>query len=294
MVSIGQIYIPAINWLQFAFVIFAVLGFGSSSALASAYGIAVTGTMLITTLLTFFVVRYCWNYNLFLCIFATGFFVVIDLAYFSANALKFMKGGWYPFAAAVIVYIFMSTWFQGRVLLRNQIKKQMLPLDTFLSSVMSPASMTHRVPGTAIFLRSESEGVPHSLLHNVYHNKVMHTRVVFVTVYVQEIPWVPVEQRVKVTSLGYNCFQVDIIFGFKNELDVPKALDLCSSVGLEFNLMETSFFLSRQSVIPTFKEGMALWRERLFSMMMRNAGDLVTYYNLPPNRVIEVGAQVEI
>lgn len=291
--SIGQIYIPAINWIQFFFVVLAVVGFGSSSALAAAYGIAVTGTMLITTLLTFFVIRYCWHYNLLLCIAATGFFVVIDLAFFGANMLKIMKGGWYPFVAAVLVYIFMSTWFQGRILLRNQIKKQLLPLDTFLTSVMS-SSLTHRVPGTAIFLRSESEGVPHSLLHNLYHNKVMHSRVVFVTVYVEEIPWISADQRIKVTSLGYNCFQIDIFFGFKNELDVPKALELCSSVGLEFNLMETSFFLSRQSVIPALKEGMALWRERLFSMMMRNAGDLVTYYNLPPNRVIEVGAQVEI
>ncbi|MFZ6673896.1 potassium transporter Kup [Undibacterium sp. Xuan67W] len=290
--EIGQIYIPAVNWLQLLVVVAAVVGFGSSSNLASAYGIAVTGTMLVTSLLTFFVIRYGWKYNPFLCFVATGFFLTIDVAFFSANVLKFFHGGWFPVVLGIIMFTIMVTWKRGRELVFENLKKHAIPLEDFLSSLF--VSPPIRVDGTAIFLRGEADGVPHALLHNLSHNKILHERVVFLTLHNKEIPWVPFADRIRVADLGHNCFQIDVNYGFKNEPDIPKALELCETYGLKFEPMETSYFIARQTIVSRPGSGMALWREWLFVAMSRNARDAADYYQVPTNRVIEVGSQVEI
>jgi len=290
--EIGQVYIPAVNWLQLAVVLIAVLGFGSSENLAAAYGIAVTATMLSTTILTFFVTRYRWHLPLLVCFGATGFFIFIDILLFSASTLKLLHGGWFPLLLGAVLLTIMLTWRTGRDLVFKNLEKHAIPLDAFLESLfMAPPT---RVYGTAIFLRGESDGVPHALLHNLSHNKVLHERVVFITVYIQEEPWVPSDEQVKITELGHQCYQVNVHYGFKDEPDIPKVLKLCGSHGLEFEMMETSFFIARQTVISTPGSGMASWREHLFVAMSRNARAAADYYQIPPNRVIELGTQVEI
>jgi KUP system potassium uptake protein len=290
--EIGQIYIPIVNWLQLLSVVAAVIGFGSSSSLASAYGIAVTGTMLITSILTFFVIHYGWKYNLWLCILSTGFFITIDLALFSSNALKFMQGGWFPVALGVVMFTVMATWKHGRQMVFADLKKHAIPLEEFLASLFVAPPV--RVPGTAIFLRGEADGVPHALLHNLSHNKIIHERIVFLTVHNEDVPWVPFSDRVKITDLGHQCYQLDVHYGFKNEPDIPSALDLCGAQGLEFEPLETSYFIARQTIIARPGGGMASWREALFVAMSRNSRDAADYYRVPTNRVIEVGSQVEI
>jgi len=290
--EIGQIYIPAVNWLQLIVVLMAVVGFGSSEMLAGAYGIAVTATMLATTVLTFFVIRYRWNLPLWLCIGATGFFIVIDVLLFSASTLKLFHGGWFPLLLAIILFTTMLTWKRGRQLVFQNLQKHAIPLEDFLSSLfVAPPT---RVYGTAIFLRGESDGVPHALLHNLSHNKVLHERVVFFTVHVVEEPWVPAEEQVKITDLGHQCYQLNVHYGFKDEPDIPKALAQCERLGMTFDMMETSFFIARQTVISTPGSGMATWREHLFVAMSRNARGAADYYQIPTNRVIELGTQVEI
>lgn len=290
--EIGQIYMPMVNWVQLMVVLAAVIGFGSSAHLAAAYGIAVTATMLITTVLTFFVIRYSWKYNLFLCIFSTGFFFIIDVTFFSANILKIMHGGWFPLVLGALMLTIMLTWHRGRELIFQNLRSQAIPLNDFLTSLfMSPPP---RVGGTAIFLRGASEGVPHALLHNLSHNKILHDRVIFLTVYNQEIPWVPFNERVRVTPLGNECFQLDVFYGFKNEPDIPQALELAATKGLKFEIMETSFFVTRQTIVSRPDHEMSAWREWLFVMMSRTARDAADYYHIPSNRVIEVGSQIEI
>ena len=290
--EIGQIYIPIVNWLQLLAVIGAVVGFGSSSNLGSAYGIANTGTMLVTSLLTFFVIRFGWKYNLFMCIAATSFFLVIDISLFSSNALKFFNGGWFPIVLGLFIFTVMLTWRRGRELVFGNLKKHAIPLEEFLESLFVSAPI--RVAGTAVFLRGEADGVPHALLHNLSHNKVLHERVIFLTLHNREVPWVPFADRIKVTDLGNACYQIDVSYGFKNEPDIPNVLALCESFGLTFEPMETSYFISRQTIVSTPGSGMARWREGLFVTMSRNARDAADYYQIPSNRVIEVGAQVEI
>ena len=290
--EIGQIYIPVVNWLQLAAVVGAVLGFGSAGNLASAYGIANTGTMLVTSILTFFVIRFGWKYNLALCVGATSFFFLIDVSLFSSNALKFFSGGWFPIALGTVICTVMLTWKRGRALVFDNLKKHAIPLEEFLESLF--VSPPVRVAGTAVFLRGEADGVPHALLHNLSHNKVLHERVIFITLHNREIPWVPFSERIKVTDLANNCFQIDVFYGFKNEPDIPNALELCRPFGLEFEPLETSYFISRQTIISSPGSGMAQWREGLFVTMSRNARDAADYYQIPSNRVIEVGAQVEI
>jgi KUP system potassium uptake protein len=292
--EIGQIYMPAINWMLLAAVMAAVIGFGSSSTLAAAYGVAVMGTMLTTTLLTFFVIRYGWGYNILLCLAATGLFLIVDTSFFSASLVKIPEGGWFPLVIGVFMLTLMLTWRRGREILLGRLRTSSVPLGPFLESLfLDPPT---RIPGTAVFMTSTLDAVPHALLHNLAHNKVLHERVVFLTVAVEEIPWVPMEERVQVEPVGHGCYRVLMHFGFKNQPDVPAALELCKAAGLEFNLLETSFFLSREKVIPTIRNGggMALWRERLFATIARNAGSAVDYFNLPTNRVIELGTQVEI
>lgn len=290
--EIGQIYIPVANWLQLLAVVAAVVGFGSASNLASAYGIANTGTMLVTSLLTFFVIRFGWKYNLFLCLISTSFFLAIDISLFSSNALKFFSGGWFPIALGLVIFTVMLTWKRGRELVFDNLKKHAIPLEEFLESLFVSAPV--RVAGTAVFLRGEADGVPHALLHNLSHNKVLHERVVFLTLHNKDIPWVPFSDRIKVTDLGNACYQIDVSYGFKNEPDIPNVLALCAPHGLYFEPMETSYFISRQTIISTPGSGMARWREGLFVTMSRNARDAADYYQIPSNRVIEVGAQVEI
>ena len=290
--EIGQIYIPLANWLQLAVVVLAVLGFGSSSNLASAYGIAVTVTMLTTTILTFFVLRYRWRYHLLLCIGATGFFFTMDIALFSANALKILHGGWFPLALGAVIMTVMLTWHTGRRLVFEGLQKQSIPLSDFLTSLF--ISPPHRVEGTGIFFRPLGDGVPHALLHNLLHNKVLHERIIFLTVINVDIPFVPLEERIQLETLGHACYQLNLRYGFKEERDIPAALGLCDRVGLEFNMMETSFFITRQTVISTIGSGMASWREILFATMSRNARDAADYFKVPTNRVIELGTQVEI
>lgn len=288
----GQIYIPLINWLQYGAVVFAVVAFGSSTNLASAYGIAATATMLTTTLLTFFVVRYGWRYSSFFAIGATGFFLVFDITLFSSTSLKIVSGGWFTLVISAVLVTIMLTWRTGRELVFANLKAHLIPLSDFLSSLF--VSPPLRVGGTAIFFRAEGDGVPHAMLHNLLHNKVLHDRVIFLTVHSLGIPAVPVAERIKIEPLGHNCFQIDIFYGFIDERNVPAALALGEQLGLKLEPMETSYFIARQNVISTPGSGMAMWREAMYVAMARNARDAADYFKLPINRVIEVGTQVEI
>jgi KUP system potassium uptake protein len=290
--EIGQIYIPLVNWLQMVIVLLAVVGFGSSGNLASAYGIAATATMTTTTILTFFVVRYKWKFNLLLAFLATGFFLTMDLTLLAATSLKIVSGGWFPLALSALMVTIMLTWKSGRELVFNNLKKQAIPLPDFLQSLFY--GPPHRVDGTGIFFRAEGDGVPHAMLHNLLHNKVLHQRIVFLTVYNKDIPTVAPEDRIRVEPLGHECYQVNVYYGFKDERDIPLALALCAGQGLEFEMMETSFFIARQTVVSTVGGGMARWREALFATMSRNARDAADYFRVPTNRVIELGTQVEI
>jgi KUP system potassium uptake protein len=290
--EIGQIYIPAVNWLQLIVVLIAVVGFGSSDKLAGAYGIAVTATMTATTILTFFVVRYRWHLPLLVCFGATGFFIVIDLALFSASTLKLLHGGWFPLVIGTILLTVMLTWKRGRELVFENLEKHAIPLDDFLQSLF--VAPPNRVAGTAIFLRGETDGVPHALLHNLLHNKVLHERVAFLTVHIREEPYVPESEQVEIVPLGHNCFQLNVTYGFKDEANIPDIMRLCAAKGLEFEMMETSFFIARQTVISVPGTGMAPWREHLYVAMQRNARTAADYYQIPANRVIELGTQVEI
>ncbi len=290
--EIGQIYIPAVNWLQLIVVLLAVIGFGSSDKLAGAYGIAVTATMLCTTVLTFFLTRYRWHLPLWVCFGATGFFITMDIMLFSASTLKLLHGGWFPLLLGAVLFTVMVTWKRGRELVFENLQKHAIPLEDFLASLF--VAPPDRVYGTAIFLRGESDGVPHALLHNLSHNKVLHERVVFLTVHMREVPWVPAEEQAKVVELGHNCFQINVDYGFKDEPDIPKILAQCAQHGLPFEMMETSFFIARQTVISAPGGGMAPWREHLYVAMSRNARGAADYYQIPPNRVIELGTQVEI
>ena len=289
----GQIYVPAVNWLLLAAVLCAVIGFGSSSRLASAYGVAVTATMLVDTLLTFFVIRYLWGYPLWLCVFATGSFLIVDVAFFGATLLKVVDGGWFPLLIGAIVFTVMMTWRQGRSIMFARLKKVSVPLAPFLGSLF--VGPPQRVPGTAIFLTATPEVTPHALLHNLSHNKVLHERVVFLTAEVTEEPWVRSEDRVRVTALGNGCWSMNVRYGFMNVPDIARSLRHAKPLGLEFDMMTTSFFLSRETVVPVAaSSGMSLWREKLFAMMSRNAGNAADYFKLPTNRVIELGTKVEI
>ena len=290
----GQIYIPALNWFLLVMVLAATLGFGSSSNLAQAYGVALTGTMLVTTLLTFFVIRYAWRYPLWLCALASVFFFVIDAVFFSSAMLKVPQGGWFPLLIGVGIFIIMATWRRGREVMFQRLNEAAVPLEPFLKSLLKDPP--NRVPGTAIFLTATPDATPHALLHNLNHNKVLHERVVFLTVEIRDVPWVSFEERVTVQRMGHGCYLVRLRFGFMNRPDVMRALEVCGALGLEFDMMQTSFFLSRQQVVPSAggPSTMARWRERLFAMMARNAGNISDYFNIPTNRVIELGTRVQI
>lgn len=288
----GQIYVPFVNWGLYVSIVLAVVTFGSSSKLASAYGIAVTTDMLITTTMTFFVIRYSWKYPWALCVAATGFFFIVDALFFAANAIKILDGGWFPLAIGAVMFTLMMTWKQGRRLMSERLREEAIDLKSFLESVfISPPT---RVAGTAVFLAAEQGSTPNALLHNLKHNKVLHEQNLFVTVRHHEVPWIPFSKRCEIESLGHCCWQVTLNFGFKNEPDVPEALALLRGRGVQLDDMETSYFLSRDIVIPTIGKGMAIWREKLFCSMHRNAAAAADFLNLPTNRVVELGSKVEI
>jgi KUP system potassium uptake protein len=248
--------------------------------------------MLITTTMTFFVVRYGWKYPWVLCIGATGFFFVVDALFFAANAVKIFEGGWFPLAIGAAMFTLMMTWKQGRRLMSMRLRDEAIDLRSFLESVfLSPPT---RVAGTAVFLSAEAGSTPNALLHNLKHNKVLHEQNLFVTVKHHEVPWIPFDRRVEIESLGHSCWQVGLHFGFKNEPDVPYALRLLAGRGVQLDDMETSYFLSRDIVIPTIGSGMASWREKLFVSMHRNAAAAADFLSLPGNRVVELGSKLEI
>ncbi|MFP5325099.1 MAG: potassium transporter Kup [Gammaproteobacteria bacterium] len=288
----GQIYIPLVNWGLFVAIVLAVGLFKSSSNLASAYGIAVTLDMLITTILTFFVIRHGWRYPLLLCLLATGWLFVIDLAFFASNLLKLFEGGWFPLVIGGIVFTLMMTWKQGRALMAKAQAADAIELGSFLDAVFFEPPT--RVPGTAVFLTAETGSVPNALLHNLKHNKVLHEQNLFVTVRAHEVPWIGLDKRLEVEPLGHDCWQVIIHYGFKNDPDVPKALESLRGRGCELDPMTTSYFLSRELVVPSMGGGMAPWREKLFAQMHHNAGAAAEFLNLPNNAVIELGSKISI
>jgi KUP system potassium uptake protein len=288
----GQIYMPFVNWGLFVMIVLAVVLFKSSSNLAAAYGIAVTLDMLITTVLTFFVIRYAWHYPLSLCLAATSWFFVVDMAFFTSNMLKLVDGGWFPLLIAGGIYTVMLTWKDGRRLLKQKIKAEAIDLTSFLEAVfVSPPT---RVPGSAVFLTAETGTVPNAMLHNLKHNKVLHETNLFVTVVNQEVPWIGLDKRLSIESLGHDCWQVIVNYGFKNDPDLPKALQSIKGRGCDLDPMTTSYFLSRDTVTPTLGSGMAPWREKLFAQMHLNASGAAGFLNLPSNAVVELGSKIEI
>jgi KUP system potassium uptake protein len=288
----GQIYIPFVNWGLFVAIVMAVVMFKSSSNLAAAYGIAVTTDMLITTVLTFFVIRYAWKYPLWLCIAATGIFFIVDVTFWASNLLKLEQGGWFPVLIGMAMFTLMMTWKQGRGLLNEKLKADAIDLKSFLEAVfVSPPT---RVEGTAVFLTAEPGTVPNAMLHNLKHNKVLHENNLFVTVQSHEVPWIGINKRVEIEPLGHSCWQVVLHYGFKNDPDVPRALEQIRARGCEIEKMKTSYFLSRDTVVPTIGRGMAPWREKLFAQMHHNASAAADFLNLPNNSVVELGSKIEI
>jgi len=288
----GQIYMPFVNWGLFVVIVLAVVMFKTSSNLAAAYGIAVCTDMLITTILTFFVIRYAWKMPLWLCISSTSIFFVVDLAFWSSNLLKLADGGWFPLFIGGLILILMLTWRDGRQLLHHKTRDEAMDLRSFLEALfLAPPT---RVEGTAVFLTTENDIVPNAMLHNLKHNKVLHAQNVFVTVRSHEVPWIAKNDRVELTDLGHDCWQVKIHYGFKDNPDVPFALSLLRGRLGNINDMNTSYFLSRDSIVPTVHGGMAQWREKLFAQMYLNASAAADFLNLPSNSVVELGSKIEI
>jgi KUP system potassium uptake protein len=290
--ELGQIYIPLVNWGLFVLIVLAVALFKSSSNLAAAYGIAVCTDMLITTILTFFVIRYSWKLPLSLCLGATGFFFVVDFAFWSSNLMKLFEGGWFPLVIASGIFLLMVTWSDGRRLLNQSRKADGFSLVDFLDAIfVAPPA---RVEGTAVFLTAEIGSVPNALLHNLKHNKVLHRQNLFVTVQNHEVPWIGLNKRIEIEPLQHDCWQVIVNYGFKNDPDLPKALEQLKVHGADLDPMSTSYFLSRDIVIPTIGGGMATWREKLFAQMHLNASAAAEFLKLPNNSVVELGSKIEI
>ena len=290
--AIGQIYIPFINWMLLAAIVGLVVGFRNSDNLAGAYGIAVTMAMLIDSILIFVVMRRLWNWPILVAVAIAAPLLSIDLTFLASNSLKIPEGGWFPLLIGGIVFTLLTTWKRGRSLLMRRLADEAMPLDLFIQSI--EASPPTRVPGTAIFLTSAQNRVPHALLHNLKHNKVLHERVVFLTIVTQDIPYVPDEERYEITPLGCNFFRMVADYGFKDDPDVPALLEDSGRRGFTFDMMETSFFVSRETLIATATPGMALWREKLFVSMSKNATKASEFFQVPTNRVVELGTQVEL
>ena len=288
----GQIYLPFVNWSLFVTIVLAVVMFRSSSNLAAAYGIAVCTDMLITTILTFYVIRYAWKYPLILCIAATSVFFVVDFAFFASNLMKLFAGGWFPLVIGGAVFTLMITWKEGRRILNEKLRAVAMDLPGFLDAVFVTPPL--RVDGTAVFMTAEPGMVPNALLHNLKHNKVLHRQNLFVTVRNHEVPWIGMDKQLEVQSLGHDCWQVSVHYGFKNDLDLPKALQQIRNRGCQIDPMTTSYFLSRDTVVPTIGSGMVAWREKLFAQMHYNASGAADFLNLPNNSVVELGSKIEI
>jgi len=287
----GQIYIPLINWLLMSMVIILVLFFRTSSNLTSAYGIAVTGAMTIDTCLLGVVLFRLWHWPKWAAIPLLGLFFLVDGAYLTANLTKIPDGGWFPLLVGLIVFTILTTWAKGRQLMMARLREAAMPIKVFISSAATSAT---RVPGTAVFMTSTADGVPHALLHNLKHNKVLHERIILLTVKIADVPFVRQVERVKLDHLGHGFHRLVLRYGFMEEPDVPAALALVTGCGDKFKMMDTSFFLARQTLLASSKPGMAIWREKLFAWMLRNAESAMEFFRLPTNRVVEVGSQVEI
>lgn len=287
----GQIYIPLINWALMIAIILLVLTFQTSSNLTAAYGIAVTGAMLIDNFLIAVVLFGLWKWKKRYAVPLLALFFVVDLAYFTANMTKVPDGGWFPLLVGVVIFTLLTTWAKGRRLMVERMREAAMPIKVFIQSAASSAT---RVKGTAVFMTSTPEGVPHALLHNLKHNKVLHERVVLLTVKIADQPYVDDKDRVTLDDLGQGFHRMKILYGFMQEADVPAALQSCSTCGGAFNMMDTSFFLSRQTLLPSESPGMRIWREKLFAWMLRNAESAMEFFRLPTNRVVELGSQVEI
>lgn len=290
--EIGQIYIPFINWTLLVGIVALVLGFGSSGNLAAAYGLAVTGTMAIDTILGFVVVISLWRWNRYIAFAGLACFLGVDLAFFLANSTKIVQGGWFPLLIGLVVFTLLSTWKHGRQILFQRLKTGAIALEPFVQGLI--AHPPTRVSGTAVFLTASKEGVPHALLHNLAHNKVLHERVVFLTVITEDQPYVAASKRLRIEDMTHGFYRIYLHFGFKDVQHIPKALLLCKQAAITFDMMQTSFFLSRETIISTGVPGMAPWREHLFITMARNAESAMSFFRIPTNRVIELGSQVEI
>ncbi len=290
--AVGQIYIPAVNWGLLAMVILLVFGFKESSRLASAYGIAVTGTMLITTMMLGVLVFYVWRWNRVLAALVIGTFALVDGAYFASNITKIHDGGWFPLLVAAISFTVLTTWAKGRQMLRERLQESALPLSVFIKSA---ATSVHRVRGTSVFLSTSADTVPAALLHNLKHNQVLHKRVLILNVKVEEVPHVAPERRVEIHEAGDGFYRVILHYGFMEEVDIPRDLAGIKTCGEPFNMMSTSFFLGRQKLIASKEApGMALWREKLFAWMLKSSESAMEFFKLPTNRVVELGSQLRI
>ncbi|WP_164157599.1 potassium transporter Kup [Sandarakinorhabdus rubra] len=289
--AFGQIYIPAVNWALLVLVMFLVLGFQSSSNLAAAYGIAVTGTMLIDTVLVGVLVLTIWRWPMWWAGPLLALFLLVDLAYFASNLTKVPDGGWFPLVIGIIGFTGLTTWSRGRALMQERLRESVMPIELFIKSAAKAAT---RVPGTAVFMTTSPTGVPPALIHNLKHNKILHERIMLLTVAIDQVPFVSDEDRVGVRELGNGFYRILIRYGFMQEIDIPAVLRTVENCGPRVKMMETSFFLSRQTLLASDRPGMAIWREHLFSWMMRNAESAMDFFKLPTNRVVELGSQVEI
>jgi KUP system potassium uptake protein len=287
----GQIYIPVINWALMVMVILLVLTFRSSSNLTAAYGIAVTGAMFIDTLLIAVVLFNLWKWNRIGAGLLLAVFLVVDIAYFGANLTKVPDGGWFPLLVGVVAFTLLTTWAKGRKLMISRMNEAAMPIGVFIKSAAGSAA---RVPGTAVFMTTSADGIPHALLHNLKHNKVLHERIILLTIRIEDIPYVENGCQYELDDLGSGFYRLIIHYGFMQEVDVPAALQKLEGCGGLFRMMDTSFFLARQTLIASSRPGMAVWRERLFSWMLRNAESAMEFFKLPTNRVVELGSQVEI
>ena len=289
--TVGQIYLPLINWILGTMVLLLLIFFRTSSNLTSAYGIAVTGAMLIDTCLLTIVLFRLWNWSKFLAIPLLGIFFLVDGAYFTANLTKISSGGWFPLLVGFFIFVVLTTWSKGRQLMIDRMRESAMPIKVFIQSAATSAT---RVPGTAVFMTSSPEGVPHALLHNLKHNKVLHERIILLTVKIADEPYIPEGQRCSLDDLGSGFHRMILRYGFVEEPDVPHALANVHRCGAEFRMIDTSFFLARQTLLPSSRPGMMIWREKLFAWMLRNAESAMEFFRLPTNRVVELGSQVEI
>jgi KUP system potassium uptake protein len=291
--EIGQIYIPSINWLLMICCIGLVISFHSSSNLAGAYGIAVTTTMIITTLLAYFVSRDIWGWSTGTCLAVTGGLLLVDAAFFGANVLKIIAGGWFPLLVGAAVYVVMSTWRKGRWIITQRMQKQEITLDEFLTSLAVNPPV--RVKGTSVFMSGRSGGAPVVLLHHLKHTKALMECVILMTVVTEQVPQVAINRRIELEPLDQGFFRLVARFGFMETPDVPKALRLCQGQGLKFDPRRVTYYAGHQTVVPSRKmTGMAGWREHLFAFLTRNATRPVTFFNIPPAQVVELGMQIEI